>query len=82
MKELMVLLASAVPQEKLIEDLQEAASEAKLFPTKENVDHLLMQCQMFIINHATDGKLKNASEMIKEMDKFEKRNKLFQTDSN
>ena len=82
MKEMMIMMATMMPQERLIEEVKDAASEALLVPTQDNLDKLVMHCHMMTIRHATQGDMSKATDMMQDMDKFEKRQKLFETDSN
>ena len=77
MKELLMLVATITPEEVILEQLEEAIRNHKLVGTDDTKNNVLMHCQMLIVNHMTKGSPEKMSEILKNMDKQEERNKLF-----
>lgn len=83
MKELLFVMATTIPRKKIIEELKEALQEFDLVPTEDNQKRLEMHMHMFSINlMCGEGNIEKAIEMAKDMDTFEKRTKLFETEQN
>ena len=82
MMELLILGATAMPEEKLLEDLQEAITEYKSIPSEGNQHKMLTICMMLIVKHETGGNIKKAVEMTQRMERQHERNKLFETGEN
>lgn len=82
MKELMVMMATMMPEEKLLNDLRDAINDYLILPTNEKNDEIAMLCTMFTIRHATKGDANTAMDMIQDMDKMEKTVKIFDINGN
>lgn len=89
-KELLVLTATALPREKLVEMIEESVSEFKeatlLGKTDEELESieqkLAVVCHMFTINLMTKGSIPEAVRHMKRMDEIDARDKLFQVKEN
>lgn len=77
MKELLVILATAMPEEKLISDLEHALTEHKLFGTDETRKKLAANCQMMILRTITDGSTEKAETLLRDMKQHDQRESLF-----
>lgn len=82
MKELMVMMATMMPEEKLLNDLRDAINDYLILPTNEKIDEISTFCTMVIIRHATKGDADTAMNMIRDMDKMEKSAKIFDIKEN
>lgn len=73
MKELMLLLASAMPKEKIIEQLEESINKWKDDSSEENWKTLEMTASLVTAKRLTGDKdLQKTSEAIDELNKVEK----------
>lgn len=79
MKELMLIMATVLPEEKLIDDLQEAITEYKLTNSIDARRSLATFCQMFILRTITQGDSEKLNEMLADMKRHDEREKLFDT---
>ena len=77
MKELMLIMATIMPEEKLIDDMEEALTEYKLTNSNESRMTLATVCQMFILRSVTKGNPDKLQEMLKDMKQHDDREKLF-----
>lgn len=53
-KDLMLIVASAMPEEMIVEQLQEALTAHKIAPTEKTKSRLGMYCMMFASKEMTD----------------------------
>ena len=72
MQELLILMATAVPTEKLVEDLKEAIFNWEINPNDSTKQNLLFQAQLVLVNHITNGDVKKAISVIKDIGNMEK----------
>ena len=77
MKELMLIMATVMPEEKLIDDLQEAITEYKLTNSNDSRRSLATFCQMFVLRSLTKGDPEKMNEVLKDMKQHDEREKLF-----
>lgn len=77
MKELMLIMATVMPEEKLIDDLQEAITEYKLTNSNDSRKSLAAFCQMFVLRSITKGDPEKLNEVLKDMKQHDEREKLF-----
>lgn len=77
MREIFILMATAVPTSQLIDDLKEALFNYEMQETKENKEKLEMHLQLLSINLQTSGKIEKASEMIENCKKVENISNIF-----
>ena len=83
MKEMMIMLATAMEPEEIVSKLQEQSEKYLADPTDEEAKkHLLFYCHIFTMHSVTKGKMNKAMELIDDMDKFEKRESIFKTSQN
>jgi hypothetical protein len=82
MKEMLVLMASLMSTEQIIERLHSALDEykeAQLLSNKEKIkdsqNSLLVACHLCILNHVTEKE--GPIELIEKLKEFEMRDKLF-----
>jgi hypothetical protein len=77
MKELFMLVATITPEDVIIKELEQALSDYKVLNDKDSKNAVLMNCQMLILNHMTQGSPDKMTEMLQKMDQTEQRDKLF-----
>lgn len=77
MKELLVIMATAMPEEKLIADLEDAVKEHKIFYSDETRKKLAAMCQMMILRTITEGSAEKAETLLNDMKQHDKRERLF-----
>jgi len=82
MIDLLILGATAISEERLLEDLGEAITEYKNVPSEHNQKKMLTICMMLVVKHETGDNLKKAIEMTERMEKQKELNKLFKTEEN
>lgn len=80
--ELLILGATLMPEEKLLEDLQESITEYKSIPSESNKEKMLTVCMMLVVKHETDSNMGKAMEMIKRQDTIRERNEMFEDRDN
>lgn len=69
MHDLILLFASVIPEDKIIEDLQEALTAHKLAPSDDTKNKLSMWCTLFLSKGITDKK--DVLECVKEIRELE-----------
>ena len=67
MKELLLITAEVMPQEELLNMLEEALTEFKLNKSDQNKGRLDMCCMLFNMKNACEMSGKGAEGLIKEM---------------
>ena len=78
---LMALIAMAIPKAQLFENIKDAIIECELFPDdQEKEDALSAHMQMLMLKRIIEQK--GFEEIIKDWDKFEQREKLFEPNKN
>lgn len=90
MKEMLIIMASMMSTEQVIEKLQESIDELKeaellgnVEKIKEKIDHLVMSCHLLTMNVLSNEKgLNGALEIIKNLNEVEKNNMFFKTEAN
>lgn len=83
MHELILLIATMLPTEKIVADLVEAANDLMIFPDdKEKQKMLATNCLIFIAHMKTQGNPDKLIETMEEVRKMEDRRKLFETEDN
>lgn len=78
MKELFIIMATAMPEEQLIDSLEDAIKEYKINKSEDNRTKIEMYAAMFSIK----GSKKDPFEMIKDMDNLAKAKKMFDPEKN
>lgn len=82
MKDLFILTASAMPEDVLLDELQEALTNYKTIPSEDNKMSLDMLCFMFTIRNRTNGDIGEAIKMAKGIDDIDRKMSIFDTNSN
>lgn len=82
MKELMIMVATMMPEEDLLNELKNAIEDYLIIPSDEKRDQIGMLSTLFTIRHSTKGEAKNAVDMIENMDKLEQQSKIFTVNKN
>ena len=82
MKDLFILTAAAMPEEDLLNEIQEALNDYKTIPSEENQRALSMFCIMFHLKCTTNGDLKQAMNLINGIDNVNKKMSIFDTNEN
>lgn len=77
MKELMLMAATIIPEEKVLEDLQEAIVNYQVDKTEENKDKLHMHLHLAVFRMMTEGKPEKMNEIMDDMKKFDRQRDLF-----
>lgn len=77
MKELLVIIATAMPEEKIVSQLEDAIDEHKIFYSDETRKKLAAMCQMLILRTVTEGSAEKAESLLKDMKQQEQRESLF-----
>lgn len=77
MKEIMLILATMMPEERLIAELEESLTNYKLIGDKKSRHKLAANCQMFILRVMTNGSGDKMQEVLKEMRSQEERENFF-----
>lgn len=87
--ELMVMLASAMSKEQIIERIEESIAEykeAQLLGNEEDIylkSHFVgLSCSLFLMNMTTDGSTDGALKVINKISQMRKRDDLFNVDKN
>jgi hypothetical protein len=82
--ELMVLLASAMEKDQIIDRIEQAISnyrEAKLLADEKQIEieahHIALACNLFMMNIVTDGNINGAMDVIKKVKTMRDREKIF-----
>jgi hypothetical protein len=68
MIDIVVLLATRMPKEKLVEQLSEALNEYNLVPSETNYDKLLLVCNMMLIKGLTNDDVSKGKQMISDVE--------------
>jgi len=82
MKELFIIAAATIPEEKLLNDLQEAIREYKLVPSEENQSNMGMLCMMMTLKLRLGDSTEKAMDMINGIDDIDHKMKLFDMNNN
>lgn len=75
--EIMLILATMMPEEKLIAQLEKSLTNYKLIGDKKSKHELTVDCQMFILRMITNGSGDKMQEILKEMRSQEERENFF-----
>lgn len=75
---MMVMIASTVPLERIVENIKDAATELSIFPDDEDKRNtLLAHCTMLKMHLDTKGTLEGAMNLIKDLEAREKKLSMF-----
>lgn len=70
-KEMMILMATAVPSDKIVDELKEAIEEWEINPSEENEQKLVFFAHLLTMSFMTKGDMKKAMKVTSDMDKIE-----------
>jgi len=82
MEKMLLMLASAMSTKHIVEKLEEVVDEYQQSPSEETKQHLAAICALFLAHLKTGGTMEGAMEAIKDFDKFDEREKLFNPNKN
>lgn len=82
MKELLLMAATLMPEDKILDDLQEAIVNYQVDKTEENKDKLKMHLHLAVFRTMTDGKPEEMAKIMQDMKKFDKQQELFKPADN
>lgn len=82
LKHLLIHLAEASDYKDIIEGIREACEEYLKEESEESKQKLSLGCQAFIMKFMMTQESKSAEELIDDVEKFQKVNKLFDFEKN
>lgn len=82
MEKLMMLLAASLTTEEILQKLQDQMNNYLADPSEENKQHIAAICALYLSHIKCGGTMDGAMEMMKDFERFEQREKLFNPDSN
>lgn len=82
MKHLMILATVRIPIERIVEDLKDACYNYEEQPSSEKAEEVLQCCHWFLFKHLVGNDYKKALELIKNLEKQERIEDLFNTAEN
>ena len=82
MKGLEIILGSILPVNTIIEKLEEEIQAYKIDPSEDNMDAVCAIAALLLTRKISGGTVEGAVDMAERMEKFEQRNKLFDTGEN
>ena len=68
MKSILVMMATASTEEKLVKELEEAISEWKVYQDDERMKAIIFYSQLIMLRHVTQGDVKKAMQVVQDMD--------------
>lgn len=78
----MILMATAVPSDKIVDNLKEAIEEWEINPSEENESKLVFFSHLLTMSFMTKGDMTKAMKVTRDMDKIEKIAKNFVDNEN
>ncbi len=82
MEKMLLMLASAMSTENIIDKLEQAVEEYQHSPSEETKNGVAAICALFLAHLKTGGTMEGAMEAMKDFDKFDEREKLFNPNKN
>lgn len=82
MKELMLMAATIMPEEKVLEDLQDAIVTYQVDKSEDNKHKLQMRLHLAVLRFMTDGSPEKMSKVMDDMKKFDRQQELFNPKGN
>lgn len=80
--EFMIIVASMVKVEQIVEEIKSAAEQVMMFPDdKDKMQELEAHCMMFILNRKTKGSIEGAEKTVEEFQSHKAKLKLFEDSS-
>ena len=71
MKSVLVIMATASTEAKLVKELEEAISEWKVYQDEERMQSIIFYSQLLMLRHMTQGDMAKAMKVVKDMDNVE-----------
>jgi hypothetical protein len=68
MKSILVMMATASTEEKLVKELEEAISEWKVYQDDEKMSAIIFYSQLIMLRHVTKGDVKKAMQVVQDME--------------
>lgn len=68
MKSILVMMATASTEAKLVKELEEAISEWKVYQDDERMKAIIFYSQLIMLRHVTQGDVKKAMKVVQDMD--------------
>ena len=68
MKSILVMMATASTEEKLVKELEEAISEWKVYQDDERMKAIIFYSQLIMLRHVTQGDVKKAMQVVQDME--------------
>ena len=68
MKSILVMMATASTEAKLVKELEEAISEWKVYQDDERMKAIIFYSQLLMLRHVTQGDVKKAMKVVQDMD--------------
>lgn len=82
MDSLMIILAASMKAEEILQKLQDELNDYLADPSEEAKQHIAAVCALYLAHIKTGGKMEGALEMLKDFQKFEERENLFNPPKN
>lgn len=70
-REILILMATAVPTQRLIDDLKNAIATFEENPSTKAEQRLVFHCQILAISFMIDGDIEKASKVASDMNKLD-----------
>jgi hypothetical protein len=82
METVMMLLAASLSTEEILQKLQDQMNNYLADPSEEQKQHIAAICALYLSHIQCGGTIDGAMDMIRNFQKFEQREKLFNPDKN
>lgn len=82
MKELMLMAATMMPEEKVLEDLQEAIVNYQVDKSHDNKQKLVMHLHLGVLHMMTDGSTEKMHKIMQQMKQFDQQQAIFKPTEN
>jgi hypothetical protein len=68
MKSILVMMATASTEAKLVKELEEAIAEWKVYQDDERMKAIIFYSQLIMLRHVTQGDVKKAMQVVQDME--------------
>lgn len=68
MKSILVMMATASTEAKLVKELEEAIAEWKVYQDDDRMKAIIFYSQLIMLRHVTQGDVKKAMQVVQDMD--------------
>lgn len=82
MKEVIIFMATMMPEDSMLNELREAIDEHLIYNSEETKKRVNTLCMMFTIKCSTHGEVDKAVDMIKSIEKNERTSEIFNPTKN